>query len=213
MPNWCSTQVVFYGDPAKLSIMHKEFTEALEINDGDPGWLGRWLMYKNAEEELIRQVHTRGFVEDILFDNGVLTVYSNDAWEPCHIVYALMASYYGIDYELFADEPGNDLFFTTDIEHRFFPKECRVSVNVDSDLLECMPLMRFLNECSYIIEQDELIKAFNTEFPMMNIISLDNLIYLLTVECKLLNLDPELSFRIRPLDYVPKLFKFVSPGL
>lgn len=131
MPNWCVTNVLFFGDRDKVKKLYEDWDTAINvIADGDDGWLGRLLAYNDIGAN---EVYCRGFVDTLeLQENGVYVI-SEDAWAPMFDFYDLIAELYGLQYVLMAEEPGNGLYLNTDTEGRYFPERYMLEVVVDDE--------------------------------------------------------------------------------
>ena len=140
MPNWCYDQVVFEGDVNSLINLQKDLSKALAtIEEGESCWIGRLLMYKGMKYEDIT-IGCRSFIDTFSSLEEIKTskhfhLYTESAWSPVTEMYDWIAETYDLDYVLWAEEPGMDIYINTDVEGKHFPE--RYYVSCDDGLDEC----------------------------------------------------------------------------
>jgi len=131
MPNWCTTNVMFYGNRDKVKKLYEDWDTAINvIAEGDDGWLGRLLVYNGID---CNEVYCRGFVDTLELQEDGLYVISDDAVVPMLSFYNLIAVIYGLQYVLTAEEPGLGLYLNTDTEGRYFPERYMLEIVLDDD--------------------------------------------------------------------------------
>ena len=140
MPNWCFDQVIFEGDLNSLIALQTDLTQALKtIEEGDRRWIGRLLMFKGIDYKDI-EIGCRSFIDHYSSLEEIETskhfyLYTEGAWSPVTEMYDWIAETYDLDYVLWAEEPGMEIFVNTDVECKHFPE--RYYVSCDDGLDDC----------------------------------------------------------------------------
>jgi hypothetical protein len=131
MPNWCSTQYIFYTkkkDKSELKRLHKNLADILKEpskleNDFEPGCLGKVAIAHGFNHE---EVPCRGWFDpldeyDYEGEGDFFKLYTTTAWIPMDELWeAVIEQYSGVSYVYMSEESGMELYINTDIEGKYF---------------------------------------------------------------------------------------------
>lgn len=189
MPNWCATNIFFYGNEELIKDFHRKLTKWLSAdksiykNSFGVGWLGNVLAYTFGNDFVKENISNdnlrfRGLVEymDEEISHCKLEVGSKDvcffrvdtesAWCPhMKMWYLIIEKLYGknadISIAYVSDEPGIGVYCICDPDHIIYDTE--KVYRVDAWDINC----KFgLEECFCEYGEDELIKAIKDFFDI-----------------------------------------------
>lgn len=208
MPNWCNTRIVYYGDKDRIEELYKLYERV---------WFGE--IFEKVGIELPSGCNVRSYIRHyqppLFYRGGSYLMYADhdDAWYPTFKMYNRIAEHFNINYEVFAIEPGNDVYITTDVEGRFFKHRFLIYADCNSsgiaDIIDSVLLIRefirldgtwfadFLSIKKYIAENVSKEIA-------CNIGTLDNLINLLKSVIQLSGLDDSVYISVKEVKTVAK---------
>ena len=182
MPNWCFDQVIFEGDLNSLITLQKDLTQALKtIEEGDRHWIGRLLMYKGMTYEEI-EIGCRSFIDHYSSLEEIKTskhfyLYTESAWGPVDEMYNWIAETYDLDYVLWAEEAGMEVFVNTDVEGKHFPD--RYYVSCDDGLDYCY--FETLNDVAKALKEELNLPA-TPEMTLEELNDLDDDVFIYEFE-------------------------------
>lgn len=149
MANYCSVEYVFEGSREILEDFRnrlKTYTSKGCSKSVDyPHWetnvaAGFEIDYEAENISCRGEIVFIGFVEyDDKTNTAVLPIDAEDAWAPNNALFdaIIQKCYHGeITYEMFAKEPGMDLYINTDVEGKYFPERYGIQVDNGSDIIE-----------------------------------------------------------------------------
>lgn len=174
MPNWCSTDYCFHSDDydelKRFFDLSKKVIEYSENKDSKyfKSWLGNFFILNN--EDIDNNIPCKGEISyiDKNIENNHFYMETVSAWCPCNELFDYILSKYfkNIEYVYKAEEPGNDYFINSDIEHTYIPSEYYVKdFNIDNDEYE---ILTFDSESDIIEYYYELFNEDNIEFNNYN---------------------------------------------
>lgn len=125
MPNWCETNYTLTGERKALESVYElmrnlEDREKPEIeNDFGATWLG-CLVHALGHDW--QNISCRGSWTNLSLKGDTLTFTTWSAWTPpTDVVDLIQQKFPEIDYFYYAEEPGNCLYETNDIEGKYYP--------------------------------------------------------------------------------------------
>jgi len=137
MPNWCFTNITFYGEFDDLIPFHKKVEEIINTpskvkNDFGSGWLGDFVHHFGLDEE----VSHRGCVSHYDAEIGEKECIPNfeiqieTAWAPMVEIWEKIIEqhYPKIKYVFISEETGFSVYINTDTEQEFYITRYRVNV-------------------------------------------------------------------------------------
>lgn len=158
MPNWCYTQIAFYGPYVnELEKFRSDIKTAIDflpiVGSEARNWQGRVARYYNSTA-----AGERGFLNDIslvysedIADDTMsyFILDQEDAWAPHTDMWSELLDELGYDINFVyrAEEPGDDIYINTDYEGNFFPDRYIVDTP---------------DETEYFITEEELLGYLST---------------------------------------------------
>lgn len=173
MANYCSTSVVIYGNEKHVEDLFnklerlKNGKESRVKNTFGKLWEGNLLDICGIDWE---SVICRGSIEDYFMmtdsESGVcLRLDQSDAWEP-NVKYLdriIEKQGYKLKYVYLAEEPGNNLYVTSDTEKKFFSDRYKIEFIALADI----PKLRIKEDddcCEYFESEEEFTTWFSKYF-------------------------------------------------
>ena len=146
MPNWCSNQMVVYGDKQEVEDFYKKLQNAYRRAKETKNW-DLYEVYAEFGEENILSNDSNGYIRgsiidinDIKFDKGdfYLCIVYESAWSSMMdgFDYLLNKYYKTLNQETLAEEMGMEIFINTDRKGRFFKEKYCLDI-VDYDIHFC----------------------------------------------------------------------------
>lgn len=139
MPNWCSTDIMFYGEQKQVQALLQTL-EAIRNNpqggksDFGNGWLGHIVKHFDLNPE----IRHRGSIIDIYeHSDDAFMVTCEDAWAPMVELWrAVIEHFPEVSFDIRAEEPGCGLYLNTDTSGVYFPDRFLVELDYDYALNE-----------------------------------------------------------------------------
>ena len=147
MANWCSFNVVIYGDREEATAFYRKAKNAM-ANGKEKGEYDTYCLYEehNFKKDFILSMHSNyigGTIEQMdepKFDgkDWYLSIYLETRWAPMIDGFDLMLEQYKTLKAVYlAEECGAEIYFNTDEEHRFFKvKYCIYEDDIGSEYFD-----------------------------------------------------------------------------
>lgn len=178
MPNWCSNEVIFHGNPKKINVMYEIMKISLgsfkdlvnqeydRRNDKRPddSWIGYMAflfgaavggkIFRNGEiqDESKDQIISRGFLvtdPELSEDGEEIRISVESAWSPLSDLWYFLANRCGVDVDFTAEEPGCEIYINTDTSGNYFTDRYHIYSEEYGD--------------TYYESEEEFLKDFNKE--------------------------------------------------
>lgn len=142
MPNWCSTDIVFYGEREDIEKLREKLISVEDKdfdikNDFGKKWLGFVLETFDISYE---DAYCRGWINYIseIFENEKgphFFVQTEDAWGPMYEVWDAVLEKIEdpVKMEILAEEPGCGVYINTDTSGKFFDERYMINILADTD--------------------------------------------------------------------------------
>lgn len=125
MANVCMDTVVFYaasdGQEKRLAALKQAVNDCYpaETSVDDSG------LCRIFEQNCIPTdgISLRSNVVDVRTEESHITLYCDSAWNPMYEAYLSIANYFGVSFELEAEEPGCGIYINTDINGAYLTNQ------------------------------------------------------------------------------------------
>lgn len=143
-------------------------------------WWGNLLCADGVDPE---DVCDRGSINSIMFNEDHILIEGENAWGPqTDSLDGLMRRYPELAYEVFAEEPGCEVYINTDVDGNFFTT--RYSIDYDLDEFGCEAEW-FDSEQELVYYFDDILEEVYKEYPDFKSAVAPN--------CECLHLNPDKS--------------------
>ena len=133
MPNWCYNEIYFVGGTEEqrknLFEKIKDLNEHSPFKDASQGWIGNLsiacgIPFEEVNDEKSKY-RARAFIQDVDMDGDYIRLNVESAWSPIDeylkdLFDAGLSSLEGMRYVYSAEEFGNDIWVTNDVDGEFF---------------------------------------------------------------------------------------------
>ena len=111
----------------------------------------------------VKGICLRGDIVYMDIEDAYISIDLETAWHPLYDAYRMIAEYYGLDFVLHAEEPGERIFINTDVYGTYLDVRYRVLLQQEADA-EGTDYERMLKEESdmevYFSQESELLEWF-----------------------------------------------------
>ena len=167
MPNWCDTVVAIYGNSENVLSMYDTIktlcnNESRVENGFGNSWEGNVLDAYGIDWHAI---HCRGEITDyrIEYEDGdknkpYLLLCQMDAWSPNvdYLDKVIKKAGYDLDLMFIAEEPGSEIYITTDSSGRFLKDKYTIDCYAGKDMPE-LGLKREESICEYFTSEKDVV--------------------------------------------------------
>jgi len=141
MPNWCYTEIVFFGDDINVKRLKNDTEKIIaekcpEENDFGNAWLGH-ICLKNGFDYKIEKCRGKLSSSEYYEESSESVpahykIVQETAWLPMTEMWGkILEKYEGVEMVYFAEEPGDALYINSDIENIFFKDKYIVELDID----------------------------------------------------------------------------------
>lgn len=173
MPNWCYNEIYFVGGTEEqrknLFEKIKDLNGHSPFKDASKGWIGNLSVACGIPVEEVNdeksKYRARAFIQDVDMRGDYIRLNVESAWSPIDeylkdLFNAGLSSLEGMRYVYSAEEFGNDIWVSNDVNKEFFPAEYYLDVfdgPMEPELFDTeKELLKFVNS-------KEFQKAYLTE--------------------------------------------------
>lgn len=131
MANICMDTVVFYaasdGEERGLAALKQAVNGCYPIGTSvDDSGLCRIFEQNNIPMD---GINLRSNVVDFCTEDSHITLYCDSAWNPMYEAYLSIANYFGVSFELEAEEPGCCVYINTDINRAYLSNQYKACLS------------------------------------------------------------------------------------
>lgn len=125
MANVCMDTVVFYaasdGQEKGLAALKQAVNDCYPAGTSvDDSRLCRIFEQNGIPTD---GISLRSNVVDVCTEDSHITLYCDSAWNPMYEAYLSIANYFGVSFELEAEEPGSSIYINTDINGAYLTNQ------------------------------------------------------------------------------------------
>ena len=135
MPNWCYTSYVIDGKRKEVQSLFSKMNnlerrkKSLVDNGFGKTWLGNLVTKLGADWQ---KVYCRGSWSDLDWNGAILRFNTETAWGPMTEVFKFIKSIYpSLEIYYMAEEDGNGVYCSNDVEGRYFRDRYRIEYDCD----------------------------------------------------------------------------------
>ena len=135
MPNWCYTSYVIDGKRKEVQSLFSKMNnlerrkKSLVDNGFGKTWLGNLVTKLGADWQ---KVYCRGSWSDLDWNGSILRFNTETAWGPMTEVFKFIKTIYpSLEIYYMAEEDGNGVYCSNDVEGRYFRDRYRIEYDCD----------------------------------------------------------------------------------
>ena len=135
MPNWCYSSYVIEGKRKEVQSLFSKMNnlanrkKPLVDNTFGKRWLGCLVTKLGGDWQ---EIYCRGSWSDLDWNGAILRFNTETAWGPMTEVFKFIKSIYpSLEIYYMAEEDGNGVFITNDVEGRYFRDRYRIEFDCD----------------------------------------------------------------------------------
>ena len=154
MANYATTTYKIEGPTPILQNLHN-MLESLRNGDIKPSqdypedWEGTVIHLLGGS---IKGYSMRGTITDSNFNDGVLTIYAEEAWSVTDFRHALTDVYPDLTVYFRTEECGCDVFISNDVDGKYFSEDCLLDACFDGDGYSEY-FATYEDACQYLLER------------------------------------------------------------
>lgn len=142
MPNWCYSSYAIEGKKKELQSLHSKMKrlenrkKSLVENGFGKTWLGNLVTRLGGNWQ---EVYCRGSWSDLDYNSEILRFNTETAWGPMDQVFKFIKKQYpSLHIYWQAEEDGNCVYATNDVECRYFKDRYKVEANCEIDFFSTL---------------------------------------------------------------------------